>query len=123
MIFIGPETLRLRETLQGKAGIGPGRLASRKLCGTMQASSPAKGFRLPGRAAQGPMIFIGPETLRSREALQNKAGIGPGRLGQPEVTAAGVNARPTIPRKWVPGKETSAAKAKFPVSPAVCLVL
>ena len=39
------------------------------------------------------MIFIGPETLRLRETLQGKAGIGPGRLGQPEVTAAGVNAR------------------------------
>ena len=69
------------------------------------------------------MIFIGPETLRQSEDLRDKAGIGPGRLGQPEVTAAGVNARPTPPRKWVPGKETAAAKAKFPVSPAVCLVL
>ena len=69
------------------------------------------------------MIFIGPETLRSREALQNKAGIEAGRPRQPEVTAAGVNARPTILHKWVPGKETAAAKAKFPVLPAVCLVL
>jgi len=25
-----------------------------------------------------------------------------GKAGQPEVTAAGVNARPTVPRKWVP---------------------
>ena len=46
-----------------------------------------------------------------------------GKAGQPEVTAAGVNARPTILHKWVPGKETAAAKAKFPVLPAVCLVL
>ena len=52
------------------------------------------------------MIFIGPETPRLRETLQGKAGIGPGRPGQPEVTAAGVNARPTIPRKWLPGKWT-----------------
>ena len=52
------------------------------------------------------MIFIDPETLR-----------------QPEGLAAGVNARPTIHRKWAPGKETSAAKAKFPVLPAVCLAL
>ena len=34
------------------------------------------------------MIFIDPETLRLREALQNKAGIGSGRPRQPEVTAA-----------------------------------
>ena len=52
------------------------------------------------------MIFIGPETPRQSEDLRDKAGIGPGRLGQPEVTAAGVNARPTIPRKWLPGKWT-----------------
>ena len=52
------------------------------------------------------MFFIGPETPRLPKGL-----------------AAGVNARPTIHRKWAPGKETSAAKAKFPVSPAVCLAL
>ena len=49
--------------------------------------------------------------------------IGPETPRLPEGLAAGVNARPTIPRKWVPGKETSTAKAKFPVSPAVCLAL
>ena len=77
--------------------------------GRCQASSPTQGSCLPGRAAQGPSSgsytgaarrgafetppaggsdLIGPETLRSREALQNKAGIGSGRPRQPEVTAS-----------------------------------
>ena len=133
-----------RRKAAGKIDAHPKHCGDRQLCGTMPSIVPYAGFRLPSRAAQGPSSgsytgaahrgasetppaggsdLIGPETPRSRETLQGKAGIGPGRLGQPEVTAAGVNARPTILHKWVPGKETAAAKAKFPVSPAVCLVL
>ena len=75
-----------RRKAAGKVNVHPKHCGNRQLCGTMPS--------------------IGPETPRSREALQNKAGIGPGRLGQPEVTAAGVNARPTILHKWVPKKWT-----------------
>ncbi len=92
-----------------KRNMHPKHCNGRQLCGTMQASSPTQGSCLPGRAAQGPSSgsytaaarrgafetppaggsdLIGPETPRSREALQNKAGIGSGRPGQPEVTAA-----------------------------------
>ena len=57
-----------RRKAAGKIDAHPKHCGDRQLCGTMPS--------------------IGPETLRSREALQNKAGIGSGRPRQPEVTAA-----------------------------------
>ena len=110
MIFIGPETLRRPEGSRDDASIVP-----------------YAGFCLPGRAAQRPISGSYTGAARRGASETPPAGgsdlIGPETLRLPEGLAAGVNARPTLSRKWAPGKETSAAKAKFPVLPAVCLVL
>ena len=91
-----------RRKAAGKIDAHPKHCGDRQLCGTMPSIVPYAGFRLPSRAAQGPSSgsytgaahrgasetppaggsdLIGPETPRSREALQGKAGIGSGRPG------------------------------------------